>query len=155
MLGWRVGHRLHRFVLVGIFTTILGTFPTIGIGQILFPSVSAQHGIAIGRDLNMDGGSITIGLTPEQVRDYMLAVLREESSAQAKVDELSSQLHVTSDAVVEFFHILGQKEVPLEKLPETLAQLATQHREMLDRLAALNPEDPAVKEQIEEARTAV
>ena len=105
--------------------------------------------------INTGGGNITIGLTPEQVREAMLAVLHEQSSAQAKIDELSQKLDVTGDAVVEFFRILGQKEVPLEKLLETLAQIAARHREMLDRLTALNPEDPAVKAQIEKARAAI
>jgi hypothetical protein len=57
--------------------------------------------------------------------------------------------------VVEFFRILGQRDVPLEKLPETLTQIATRHREMLVRLAALDPEDPGVREQVEEARVAI
>jgi hypothetical protein len=129
---------------------MLESFPAVTMAQ-----VSTQHGVAAGRDINTGGGSITIGLTPEQVREAMLAVLHEQSSAKTKIDDLSQRLDVTGDAVVEFFRILGQKEVPLENLPETLAQIAARHREMLDRLAALNPEDPVVREQVEEARAAI
>jgi tetratricopeptide (TPR) repeat protein len=48
-----------------------------------------------------------------------------------------------------------QKDVPLEELPETLTQIAARHREMLDRLAALNPDDPVVRDKVEEARVAI
>jgi hypothetical protein len=153
MSDWRVDQKLRRILLAGVCATGLVGFPAAGMGQ--DSKVEAHQGVAVGRDLNTGGGSITIGLTPEQVRDAMLAVLHEQSSAQAKIDDLSQKLDVTGDAVVEFFRILGQKDVVLEKLPEILAQIAARHREMLDRLAALHPEDPAVKVQIEEAQAAI
>jgi tetratricopeptide (TPR) repeat protein len=118
-------------------------------------SISADHGSFAARDVNTGGGGISIGLTPEQVRDLALAISRQESSAWGRVEELSHKLDVTGDAVIEFFRILGRKEVPLEKLPETLAEIAARHRGMLDRLTALDPEDPAVRERVEEARAAI
>jgi tetratricopeptide (TPR) repeat protein len=117
-------------------------------------SVSAKDGsVAAGRDIR--DSNITIGLSPKQVRDYMLEVLREESTAQEKVEELSHQLNVTHEAVVNFFKILNQREVPLEKLPEALAEIAQRHQELLARLAALDPKDPAIKALTDEARAAM
>lgn len=103
----------------------------------------------------VDARTTIIGLSPEQVRTCMLEVLREESTAQAKVEELSHKLNVTHEAVVGFLKILNRSEVPLEKLPETLAVIAQRYQEMLDRLAILNPEDPTTKALIKEARIAI
>jgi hypothetical protein len=112
--------------------------------------VSAEYGVAAGRDIR--DSTITIGLTPEQVREAMRAIYQQESAAQAKIDQLSQRLDATHEAVVGFLRILDRNEVPLEKLPGTLAQIAQRHREMLERLAALNPEDPAAQALIEQAR---
>jgi tetratricopeptide (TPR) repeat protein len=45
--------------------------------------------------------------------------------------------------------------VPPEKLPDTLAQIIARHKETLERLAALNSDDPEVKAKVEEAEAAV
>ena len=116
-------------------------------------NISAEYGVAAGRDIRES--TISIGLTPEQVRDLALAITRQESAAQAKVEELSRKLDVTHEAVIGFLKILNEQAVPLEKLPETLAKIAHRHRAMLDRLAVLSPEDPAIKALIKQARTAV
>ena len=39
-----------------------------------------RNSLAVGRDLHTGGGSVTVGLTPEQVRQYMLEVLRQASA---------------------------------------------------------------------------
>lgn len=119
----------------------------------LADEVTAEQGVAAGGDIRES--TITIGLTPEQVRDYMLEVLRKESTAHARVAALSKKLDVTNDAIVGFFRILDEKNVALEKLPEKLAEVAQRHRDMLDRLAVLDTESPEIRGLIEQARTAV
>ena len=111
------------------------------------PAVSLQNARA-GRD-------IIIGLSPERAKQMMLEVLREEGKAQGQVEALSRELSVTREAVVGFFRILDAHKVPVEKLPETLAEIAGRHKEMLGRLSALDADAPEIKEQIEAARAAV
>jgi tetratricopeptide (TPR) repeat protein len=94
-------------------------------------------------------------LTPEQIRDAMAAVFREESAARAEIAALGERLNVTTEAVVTFLRILGENEVPLEKLPETLGVIAQRHVEMLDRLEALAPEDAEINAKVEAARAAI
>jgi hypothetical protein len=116
--------------------------------------VSAEYGVAAGRDIR--DSEITIGLSPEQVQELALAIFRDEKAKyEDQLEELSHQLHVTREAVVSFLKILNQQAVPLEKLPETLAEIAQRHQETLARLAALDPEDPTIKALTDEARAAM
>jgi tetratricopeptide (TPR) repeat protein len=96
-----------------------------------------------------------LGLTREQVRDAMREVLREQSGAQVQVGKLSSTLQTTREAVIGFFRILEREDVPLERLPETLAEIAERHRVALRRLRVLDIDDPEVQSQVTEARDAV
>jgi hypothetical protein len=82
------------------------------------------------------------------------AVFRGENAARAEVKAPSERLNVTNEAMVTFPRIPGKNQVPLEKLPETLGDHAQRHVEMLDRLAALAPEDPEIQVKVEVARAA-
>jgi chromosome segregation ATPase len=94
--------------------------------------------------------ALHIGLTPEQLQ----AALRAAGEAQqAVISELSRQLHTTQEAVRGFFKILNDSEVPLEKLPQVLAEIAQRRRDLLERLSALATENPEAKAAIEKART--
>ncbi|MFZ0258333.1 MAG: hypothetical protein WAN46_22480 [Gammaproteobacteria bacterium] len=117
-------------------------------------SVTAEQGVAAGRDIR--DSTITIGYTAEQVQALIRASTHDlETRYQAQVDELSGQLEVTEDAVVAFFQILKEGEVPLDELPERLSEIAERHRELLDRLAVLEPEDATTRARIEAARQAI
>lgn len=62
-----------------------------------------------------------IALSPEQLQ----LALRAAGEAQQKVvDNLSRQLNTTEEAVRGFFKILNQSNVQLEKLPQTLTEIA-------------------------------
>jgi len=105
--------------------------------------ISAEHGVAAGRDIR--DSTITIGFTFEQVQKLIQTSTQElKTTYQTQIDELSQQLKVTHDAVIGFFDILKRERVSPEKLTETLAAIAQRHREMLDRLAILNREDPTM-----------
>jgi len=71
---------------------------------------------------------------------------------QDLIDDLSRQLDTTREAVRGFFNILSAREVPVEKLPQKLEEIAQRHRAMLPRLAALDPDTPETRAFIEEAR---
>ncbi len=116
--------------------------------------VTAEQGVAAGGDIRES--TITIGYTSEQVERLITASSHElRTRYEADVEELSNKLQVTDDAVVGFFRILDENQVPLEKLPERLAEIAQRHRDMLDRLAVLDTESPEIKGMIEQARAAV
>src|SRR5262245_15335515 len=107
-------------------------------------TISAEHGVAAGRDIR--DSAISIGFNAEQVQLLIQTSNQElKTTYQTQVETLSQRLAVTQDAVLGFFTILKREQVPPEKLPETLAAIAQRHREMLDRLAALNPDDPTIK----------
>ena len=53
--------------------------------------VTAGNGIAAGGELTVKG-SVTIGLTPEEVKKLALEIVRQESAAEAKVSQLSRSL---------------------------------------------------------------
>ncbi len=117
-------------------------------------NVTADHGVAAGGDIR--DTTITIGYSLEEVQAFVKAERQElKTTYQAQIKDLSQRLEVTQDAVIGFFAILKREHVPLEKMTETLAAIAQRHREMLDRLAVLDPDDPAIKALIREARTAL
>ncbi len=135
-------------LLVGV---LLGTDIPVTVAA---DSVTADHGVAAGGDIR--NNTITIGATPEQVEALVRAsneALRTTYETQVKT--LSGQLSVTQDTLASFFQILREQNVPLEKLPDTLATIAQRFREMQERLAVLNPEDPTTKALIEKARAAL
>lgn len=121
----------------------------------MFEGVIADRGgMAAGRDLTITG------IPPEQLRDAMLAVLREESLSARQAEELrerlnrlSTELNVRVSAVETFFRILGEQELSLDKLPEKLAEIASRHLSMLERLAVLTQDDPAAQVLMEEAKS--
>jgi len=117
-------------------------------------SVSADHGVAAGGDIR--DSTITVGIPPEQVATLIQASTQElQKHHAAELNALGGQLGVTQDALTRFFQILRAQNVPLEKLPDTLATIAQRFHEMQARLAALDPDDPAITALIEQARAAL
>ena len=92
--------------------------------------------------------SIT-GYTAEQLEQLLRAA---GAAQQAKIDDLSKQLNTTSEAVRGFFDILRVREVPVEKLPQMLEEIARGYLAILQRLAALEPDSPESKAYIDHAR---
>ncbi len=92
--------------------------------------------------------SVTIGITPEQLAQ---ALGSAGEAQQAVVDRLSGQLDTSREAVRGFFNILSVSDVPVEKLPRMLEEIAQRHRAMLQRLAALDPDTPETGAFIVEA----
>src|ERR1700731_1003453 len=57
--------------------------------------------------------------------DQMTATTEAKAQAEAKTPELATKLGFTSAAVVKFFKILGEQDVPEEKAPARLVEIAT------------------------------
>src|SRR5277367_5523733 len=91
------------------------------------PAIVAQGGV-----------SVTYGLSPEQVQDLVKTAM----AGTAQIVELSQTLGVTQNAALTLLRVLGQQDVSLEQLPRKLGEITAQHKQTVDRLAALDPQDP-------------
>jgi hypothetical protein len=84
------------------------------VGAAAFNDVTAgPGGVAAGRDVN-------IGLSPEQVKELTEAAAHGATGPlTATIVDLSKQLGVTEDATRTLLRIVGEQDVPLERLSET------------------------------------
>jgi hypothetical protein len=89
---------------------------------------------------------VTYGLTPEQVQELTKAAAAGAVGPFAdKIVDLSKQLGVTQGAALTLLRILDQRDVPLDQLPQKLAEVATQYQQAQAHLAALNPQNPLAR----------
>jgi tetratricopeptide (TPR) repeat protein len=65
--------------------------------------------------------------------------------ANRKRDEIAAKLDITQEAVGGFFETLREQDVPPERLKAKLTEIASRFEETRQRLAALDPDDPATK----------
>ena len=109
----------------------------------------------MGRDMVNSPVNI-YGLTPEQVQDLTkAAVAGAVGPLTDRIVDLSSTLGVTQGAAVTMLRIIGQQDVPLEKLPQKLAEVAEQYKSAMERLASLDPQDPMTRDLIGRAAAAI
>ena len=118
------------------------------------PSQAAGDGITANQGIGI-GGSVsnsTINNTVNQENPATLAMLTKALSdkdvseeyrrgAEAKTAELATKLGFIKAAVTEFFKILGETDVPEEKIPARLVEIASHFAQTRDELAALAPDD--------------
>jgi tetratricopeptide (TPR) repeat protein len=99
--------------------------------------------------------AVTYGLTPEQVQELTKAATAGAVGPLAdKIVDLSSRLGVTEGAAVSMLRIIGQQDVPPEKLPQKLAEVAAQYKSAMERLASLDPQDPVTRDLVARADAA-
>jgi tetratricopeptide (TPR) repeat protein len=116
--------------------------------------------IVAGRDATVNYGTINYGYTPAQVGG-LVAIATGRATADAaearrEVGDLRQRLGVTEGAALAMLRTLGQADVPLERLPQALADLTARHKELLERLGRLEgAADPRVAQLKAEARAAV
>jgi len=114
-----------------------------------------------GSTVNITGDTTHIH---NEVPNEQLAAM--EAKFEAKLNEISSKLNtptetliteldITKSALVSFFKILEQKQVPPESLKETLVEIAKRYNALLKTVGNLQPEDPRVAELIEQAQHAL
>jgi tetratricopeptide (TPR) repeat protein len=123
------------------------------------PSVHAeQGGIAaggsvIGNTINQENPE-TLKLLAKSLADKDVSE-EKHREAEVKMAELAAKLGFTSQAVTRFFEILGEQNVPEEKAPLRLIEIATRFAATRDQLAALEPDDPHAAELAKQAKDAL
>jgi tetratricopeptide (TPR) repeat protein len=112
--------------------------------------VSARNGsVAAGRDINF-------GLTPEQVKELTEAAARGATGPlTSAIVDLSTRLGVTEDATKTLLRIVGEQDVPLERLSETLNRVAKDYKRLQAQAAALKPDNPTARDLVTQARAAI
>ena len=107
----------------------------------LEPEVHADHGsVAAGRDIR--DSIITIGIPPEQL-EALIRQSAEHSETQKKlIAELESKLALNRRQVRAALNILGEKDVPPERLEAKLVEVAERFKE-LQATALAQPGDDA------------
>ena len=93
--------------------------------------------------------SVIVGFSAEQIALLLGAAT---AAQQARIDDLAGQLTISREAVVGFLRTLREDEGPTERLPEKLALIARRYQSMMERLGALDPEDPEAQRYLDEAR---
>lgn len=84
--------------------------------------IAGLGGLAVGGDTTFQG-PVTLGMT---------------------LAEVSRELGVTTNAVMVFFQILDEKNVPTEHLTLRLVEIAQRHKALLRELPGFQGDDPAV-----------
>jgi hypothetical protein len=93
-------------------------------------SVSAPSGVAVGGNIEHSSiiinnqNPVILAAMAKTFGDQMTASAEARAKAEAKAGELSEQLGFTKAAVAEFFKILGEQNVPEEKIQARLAEIA-------------------------------
>ena len=63
------------------------------------------------------------------------------AKAEARAAELAAQLGFTREAVIGFFRIVGERDVPAEQIPVKLGEVAARHRALMERWSVLDAAD--------------
>jgi tetratricopeptide (TPR) repeat protein len=69
--------------------------------------------------------------------------------------DLSKRLGVTEDATKTLLRIIGEQDVPLERLSEMLHRVANDYKRLQEQAAALNPDNPMARDLVTQARAAI
>jgi tetratricopeptide (TPR) repeat protein len=105
--------------------------------------------VTAGRDVNF-------GLTPEQVKELTEAAARGATAPlTTAIVDLSKRLGVTEDAAKTLLRIVGEQDVPLERLTETLYRVANDYKRLQEQAAALNPDNPMARDLVTQARAVI
>jgi starch phosphorylase len=91
-----------------------------------------------------------------EVFSHHIAVGDEaRAKAEARAAELGTKLGFTQEAVIGFFRIVGEQDVPLEMVPVKLAEIAARYRDLQTRVSMLDTTDPAIAVLAEQTRWAI
>ena len=103
-------------------------------------------------NIGINSGQVTInGVDPavlvamtKTFTNEMAATTAAKAQAETRAAELAKELGFTSAAVAEFFRILGEEDVPAEKLSVRLVEIAAHFAQTRATPAALDPDDPQI-----------
>ncbi len=131
----------------------------IPIGVAAQTRIEAPGGVAAQSITN---SPISIGLSPDEQRrlveifSQQIAVGSEaRAKAEARASELATQLGFTQGAVISFFRIVGEQDVPPEQIGTKLGEIAAKYRSLVDRWQVLDTADPATAALAAEAKAAI
>ena len=127
--------RLSLVIVLGL--AVLALAPN---AQAQQPGVRAESGgIAVG---NVSGSTITIGIPPEQL-EALIRQSAEHSETQKKlISELEGKLDLNQRQVRAALDILGEKDIPPERLAARLVEIAERFK-VLQATALAQPGDDA------------
>jgi PDZ domain/Tetratricopeptide repeat len=117
--------------------------------------VSGEHCVVAGREINARAVIVKYGLTEQEVLALVRETREKEGPLTDKIAGLAQKLGVTESVVQNFLRILGEKQVQPERLLENLADIAERHINMVQRLAILQPQDPATQRLVQDACSAI
>ena len=118
-------------------------------------TVTAQPG-SVAAGGNIEHNTINFGLTPEQVKELTEAAARGATGPlTTTIVDLSKRLGVTEDATKTLLRIVGEQDVPPERLSETLNRVANDYKRLQAQAAALNPDNPTARGLVERAQVAI
>ena len=118
------------------------------------PNVEAHGGVAVGG--NVSNSQITVGFKPEEVQKLIETAVRGATDSQTgRIEELSKRLGVTEDATKTLLRIVGEQDVPLERLSETLLRVANDYKRLQAQAAALNSDNPLARDLVTQAKAAI
>src|SRR3954470_1895075 len=117
-------------------------------------NIVAPGGVAVGHDVI--NSPITFGLKPEEVQKLTEAAARGAAGPlTSTIVDLSKRLGVTEDATKTLLRIVGEQDVPLERLSETLLRVANDYKRLQAQAAALNSDNPIARDLVTQAKTAI
>ena len=121
--------------------------------------VTANQGVAAGGNIT---GDVTIGLPPAQIQALVITFTQQigvateaRAKAEAQAAQVAAELGFTQNAVVAFFRILGEQDVPVEQMPTKLGEIAQRYRDLLTQLKTTGSTDPEVQRLKEQAERAL
>jgi hypothetical protein len=132
-------------------------------GKAANSNTTATEGVAVGgsvsnstitNTVNKQDPAVLVAMT-KTFADEMAATTEARAKSEAKAAELATKLGFTSSAVAEFFKILGEQNVPEEKIPVRLIEVATHFAQTRDELSALEPDDSHAAELARSAKQAL
>lgn len=143
-------NRWQAAVALGLVALALGSTAAWPVGDT--EVLATDCGIAAGRDTSNNTVICTYGLRPEDLREVTEAAVRGATSPlTATIVTLSKQLGVTETATKSLLRIVGQQDVPLERLGDALAKVANDYQQLQAQLATFNSDNPTARDLVKDA----
>ena len=149
-MSWKQPFRLP---LCGLATVLIFSVPS-GLAQVFGGRSVEALGCAsaVGGDVRDSTITTVCGYTAEQVKGLINDAL---ALVTDRIVDVSKRLGVTEDAALTLLRIIGQGDVPHERLPQKLAEVANQYKKLEEQVAALNPENPLARGFVEQAQAEI
>jgi hypothetical protein len=112
------------------------------------------HNCTITKTVNQQDPAVLAAMA-KTFAEQIAATTEAMAQAAANAKEWAAKWGFTSAAVSEFFKIVGEQNVPEDKVPTRLIEVATHFAQTRDVLAALEPDDPHAAELAQRAKQAL